>query len=85
MLGVAVFLGGKFRYGSEGALYSKGPKYSFPVTPDKTFEDVKGMIYNKIGYTENQYGLYLETRIDVGKGNKCYFQRLPIDNQGGGK
>ena len=41
MLGVAVFLGGKFRYGSEGALYSKGPKYSFPVTSDNTFEDVK--------------------------------------------
>ena len=85
MLGVAVFLGGKFRYGSEGALYSKGPKYSFPVTSDNTFEDVKGMIYSKIGYTENQYGLDLKTRIDVEKGNKCYFQLLLITDQGGGK
>ena len=32
MLGVVVFIEGKFRYGSEGVGYSKSPKYSFPAT-----------------------------------------------------
>ena len=83
MLGVVVFIGGKFRYGSEGVGYSKSPKYSFPVTSDHTFEDVKGMIYSMIGYTEDQYELDLQTKIDAGKGNKSFFQLLPITDQGG--
>lgn len=77
MLCVILFVDEKFKYGDEGAIYSKHVKYYFPITPDYTFENVKDMIYSKIGYTEDQYGLDLKTGIEAGKGTKCCFNLIP--------
>ena len=62
---VALYVGGKFTRGAEGAQYTKEAAYGFEVNENTSFVELKGIVYEKIGVNPNRCDIDLATRINT--------------------
>jgi hypothetical protein len=78
MIPISVYFGGKIQKGPYGMEYSCDPTFTFLGNLETRYEDVKNMIYLRLGISESQHSLNVTARYNTAGGNGYYFCLIPI-------
>ena len=78
MILVSVFAGGEIRSGTTGVEYSIDPQFSFRANSGRKLDDVKGMIYRKLGCSMSDFKINIYAWCSVGTITDRYYELVQI-------
>jgi hypothetical protein len=81
MIPIMVYTGGKIITGSMGVDYDNQPRFSFPGDEGIRFDDVRTMIFRRLGLLERQYFVSISARYNIGGASAYYFCLIPIRDE----
>jgi hypothetical protein len=81
MIPIMVYADGKIITGSMGVDYDNQPRFSFPRDEGIRFDDVRTMIFIRLGLLERQYFVSISARYNTGGASAYYFYLIPIQNE----
>ena len=78
MILVSVFAGGETRSGNTGVEYSIGPQFSFRANRLRKLDDIKCMIYQRLGCSMSEFKINIYARCNVGTITSRYYELAQI-------
>jgi hypothetical protein len=73
MIPISVYYGGTVQVGPYGIEYSRSPTFTFSGNLDTRYEDVKNIIYRRLGIFESQHSLNVTARYNTAGANGYFF------------
>ena len=80
MIVINVYHGGEILRGPAGVDYSCNVKFSFNVTEETYFDDVRRQIYVGLGLLPSQFKLNISARLNTGGIASFFYNLLGVDN-----
>jgi hypothetical protein len=78
MIYILVYVGGKIITGPMGIDYDNQPRFYFPGDEGMYFDDVRTMIFRRLGLLERQYFISISAWYNTVGANAYYFCLIPI-------
>lgn len=81
MFPINIYSGGTVENGSMGSTYNKPPSVTYPAQDNMTFDELKQLIFRKIGIDGEKNNLSINARWNAGTAGSYWFVLMPITEE----